>query len=379
MSEALAYLDRAERRRFVAGFGRIAALVAGAFAISHAVGLGYAPSATALAVGACVFLVLPAIARRVGDRITGHLVGALISGLVMFVASLRGDLPLGALAFLPLVPMLVQYLAGARAAAAWAGVCVTITLGCLWRVETGRAVTIEPLTRPAMIAQRNALEAASVIAVLVLMTALSVSLDRRRRRVEQLRSGKLSERVRRLTASIAHELNNPLAWMTSTTAFLQKKLAEPRSADLDQELHECATDLVDGTRRLVQLSDDLRALGPEATRIASGDPHRVVRLVKSLVGVTSDRSHVEIEGELPRLGMSEGPLTEVLVELILYGAEQGGSPTLTVRRDEQHVVFALVGLAGLEADLIADMLGPTVTVSPTPTAVAIRVPLAVSS
>ena len=379
MSETLAYLDRAERRRFVAGFGRIAALVAGAFAISHAVGLGYAPSATALAVGACVFLVLPAIARRVGDRLTGHLVGALISGLVMFVASLRGDLPLGALVFLPLVPMLVQYLSGARAAAAWAGVCATITLACLWRVETGRAVTIEPLTRPAMIAQRNALEAASVVAVLVLMTALSVSLDRRRRRVEQLRSGKLSERVRRLTASIAHELNNPLAWMTSTTAFLQKKLAEPRTAELDGELHECATDLVDGTRRLVQLSDDLRALGPEATRIDSGDPHRVVRLVKSLVGVTSDRSHVEIEGELPRVGVSEGPLTEVLVELLLYGAEQGGSPTLTVSREEQHVIFSLVGLAGLEADLIADMLGPAVSVSPSPTAVAIRVPLAASS
>lgn len=379
VSEPLAYLERAERLRFVTTFGRSAALVAGAFSLSHAFGLRYAPSAITLGAGAVVFLALPVIARRIGDHLTGHLIGALVSALVMFVASLRGDLPLGALVFLVLIPMLVRYLAGDRAAAAWAAIGIAISLVCLWRVETGRAVMVEPLTRPEIVAQRDALETASVVGVLVLMTALAGGLERRRRRVERLRNGRLSERLQRLSASIAHELNNPLAWMTSTTAFLKTRLREPRTPELDRELVDCATELVDGTRRLVQLSDDLRALGPESTAIPSGDPHRVVRLVKSLVGVTSDRSQVAIDGELPRVGVSEAALTELLVELLLYVGEQGGAPALTVRREGPHVVFTLEGLTGLEADLIGDMAGPSVVVSLTATAIVLRVPVAVSS
>lgn len=380
MAETLAYLDRAERRRFIATFARTAAAIAAAFCVSHAFGLQYAPSAIALGLGSLLFLALPALSRRIGEAGAGHLAGALISGLVTFVASLRGDLPIGPLVFLVLVPMLVQYLSGVRAAAAWAGVGIAISLVCLWRVETGRAVTVEPLTRPEMVAQRNAFETGSVVGVLLMMTALAVGLERRRRRVERLRSGRLSERLQRLTASVAHELNNPLAWMTSTTAFLKARLSAPRTPELDRELQDCATELTDGTRRLVQLSEDLRALGPDAGGVQSGDPARVIRLVKSLVGVTGDRSEIAADGELPRLAAAEGPLTEVLVELLLYGGEQGSAPTLAVRRDGPHVVFTLEGVAGLDAELIAERLESTVVArSPTPTSIAIAVPLAVAA
>lgn len=377
MSETLAYLDRAERRRFIATFGRSAAAVAAAFSLSHAVGLKYAPSAIALGLGSALFLVLPALSRRVGEALTGHLVGAMVSGLVAFVASLRGDLPLGALLFLVLVPLIVQYLAGVRAASGWAAVGIAISLVCLWRVETGRAVTIEPLSRAEVVAQRNTLEAASVVGVLLLMTALAAGLERRRRRVERLRSGRLTERMQRLMASVAHELNNPLAWMTSTTAYLKDKLAAPRTPELDRELADCASELVDGTRRLVQLSDDLRALGPDAIDVHSGDPARVIRLVKSLVGVTNDRSQVVAEADLPRIAVPEGPLTEVLVELLLYGGEHGAATSLAVRRQGQHLVFRLEGVARLDAGLIAELLGPDVFAeSPTPSSAGIRVPLA---
>jgi len=351
VSEPLAYLDRTERRDFLRTFGRVAACVATAFAVSHALGLRYLPSALALAFGGAVFLALPHLERAVGHRACGHVIGATITGLVTFVASLRGDLPVGALVFLCLVPLAVEYLSGVWAAAGWAAAGVAVTATFLWRVETGRATTIEALTRPEVLAQKNALEAASVVGLLVLLTSLSIGLERRRRRVERLRTGKLSARIRRLSASVAHELNNPLAWMSSTSAFLNRTLSVGRTPQLDQELVECSSELVDGTRRLVQFSEDLRALGAATDAPSCGDPRRVLRLVKSLAGVAPA---VALPDDLPPIAAPEGALAEVLVELLLSAGLQ--PPTLSLSRTEDEVIFTVTRAEGLEPDAVTEAL-----------------------
>lgn len=373
MSQPLPLLERSEQRDFLRTFGRIGFVVAGAFSAAHFFNLGYLPSALAMAGGALGLLSLPRFAERFGNRAAGHALAALVSGLVAYNASLRSDLPLGALIYLCVLPLVVQYLAGSRAAAGWAFVGVIITALSLWRVETGRAIAIEPLTRPENLARKNGLEATSIMGVLAMMTALAVGLERRRTRVERARMGRLAGRLRRLSASVAHEINNPLAWMTSSTSFLKGALTETSTPELQKELADCATDLIDGTRRLSQFSEDLRALTIENTETASGDPRRVLRLVKSLVGILPTAP----TGELPRIAAAEGPLTELLVELLLSSAEQGQPARLAVSSDAATITFTLGAVKGVDGRIVDELLGPGIaTITSTAADLALRVPIA---
>lgn len=373
MSQPLPLIERTEQRDFLRSFGRVGFAVAATLAASHAVNLGYLPSAVAMGCGAVALLALPWFAERFGNLAAGHALAALISSLVAYNASLRSDLPLGALIYLCVVPLVVQYLAGSRAAASWAFVGVLITAVSLWRVETGRAVAIEALTMPASLARKNSIEAGSIMGVLAMMTALAVGLERRRTRVERARMGRLAGRLRRLSASVAHEINNPLAWMTSSTSFLKGALTETSTPELQKELADCATDLVDGTRRLSQFSEDLRALTSENTEAASGDARRVLRLVKSLVGVLATAP----AGDLPRIAAAEGPLTELLVELLLSSSEQGQAARLTVSADAAAITFTLGAVKGVDGRMVDELLGPGIaTISSTESDLAIRVPIA---
>lgn len=373
MSQPLPLIERTEQRDFLRSFGRVGFAVAATLAASHAVNLGYLPSAVAMGCGAVALLALPWFAERFGNLAAGHALAALISSLVAYNASLRSDLPLGALIYLCVVPLVVQYLAGSRAAAGWAFVGVLITAVSLWRVETGRAVAIEALTMPASLARKNSIEAGSIMGVLAMMTALAVGLERRRTRVERARMGRLAGRLRRLSASVAHEINNPLAWMTSSTSFLKGALTETSTPELQKELADCATDLVDGTRRLSQFSEDLRALTSENTEAASGDARRVLRLVKSLVGVLATAP----AGDLPRIAAAEGPLTELLVELLLSSSEQGQAARLTVSADAAAITFTLGAVKGVDGRMVDELLGPGIaTISSTESDLAIRVPIA---
>lgn len=373
MSQPLPLIERTEQRDFLRSFGRVGFVVAATLAASHAFNLGYLPSALAMGTGAVALLGLPWFAERFGNLAAGHALAALISSLVAYNASLRGDLPLGALIYLCVIPLVVQYLAGSKAAAGWAVVGVLITAVSLWRVETGRAVAIEALTRPANLARKNSIEAGSIMGVLAMMTALAVGLERRRTRVERARMGRLAGRLRRLSASVAHEINNPLAWMTSSTSFLKSALTETSTPELQKELADCATDLVDGTRRLSQFSEDLRALTSENTEAASGDARRVLRLVKSLVGVLATAP----PGDLPRIAAAEGPLTELLVELLLSSSEQGQAARLAVSAEGAAIIFTLGAVKGVDGRMVDELLGPGIaTISSTDAELAIRVPIA---
>lgn len=373
MSQPLPLIERTEQRDFLRTFGRVGFVVAGTLAASHAFNLGYLPSAFAMGSGALAMLALPVIAQRFGNPVAGHALAALISSLVAYNASLRGDLPLGALIYLCVLPLVVQYLAGSRAAAGWAVVGVLITAVALWRVDTGRATPIEQLARPANLARKNSIEAGSVMGVLAMMTALAVGLERRRTRVERARMARLAGRLRRLSASVAHEINNPLAWMTSSTSFLKSALTEPSTPELQKELADCATDLVDGTRRLSQFSEDLRALTTENTETASGDPRRVLRLVKSLVGVPATSP----PGELPRIAAAEGPLTELLVELLLSSGEQGQAARLAVTVEPEALTFTLGAVPGVDSKMVDELLGHGIgTIASTAVDLSLRVPIA---
>lgn len=373
MSQPLPLIERTEQRDFLRSFGRVGFVVAATLAASHALNLGYLPSAIAMGTGAVSMLALPSFAERFGNFAAGHALAALISSLVAYNASLRADLPLGALIYLCVIPLVVQYLSGSKAAASWAVVGVLITAFSLWRVETGHAVAIEPLTTAANLARKNSIEAGSIMGVLAMMTALAVGLERRRTRVERARMARLAGRLRRLSASVAHEINNPLAWMTSSTSFLKGALTEPSTPELQKELADCATDLVDGTRRLSQFSEDLRALTTENTETASGDPRRVLRLVKSLVGVLPTAP----PGELPRIAAAEGPLTELLVELLLSSGEQGQAARLAVTVDSAGLTFTLGAVPGVDSRMVDELLGQGIgTIASTPADLSLRVPIA---
>jgi signal transduction histidine kinase len=351
VDSTLEHLEAAERRDFLRTFGRFGAAVTGALSILHAFTLHSSVSSVALALACGFMLGLPRISDRVGFRATAHLLGIVITALVSLVASLRGDLPLGALVYLVVLPLAVQYLAGARVAVAWTLVGVGLSGVATWRVLSGQAQAIPALATPEALASKDLFEASSIIGALALTTALALGLERRRRRVEAALTGRLAGRLRRLTGSVAHELNNPLAWMTSTARFLDEALRREPGPEREADLQECTTDLTEGVRRLGVFSEDLRALGPDARR-PTADLARVLRLVTSLSGV---QTRID---PAPRptlaLHVPEGALTEALVELVL----RTSAPALSVALEGETVVFSISSAQAIDRGVLPEVLGP---------------------
>lgn len=309
--------------------------------------LHYYTGAAILGVCAAVLVSLPWLARRTSITVAAHLAALTFTFGVAFLSFIRGDLPMGALIFLIVGPVVLGYLVGPRAAFAWAAVGVVLTAIVLWRVETGRAEPIPELTSPEVLAQKNAFEAFAVVGLLVLMTTAALSIDRRRALVEQERLRLLEElsqrsagaRLGRLASGVAHEINNPLAWMTSGLSLLQQKA----KSDPDAEVGEVLGEVMDGAQRLAVIVSDLQAVSHRALNPQdAADPVRVLRIVKSLATAEVGRRgvlEVETPSGLPRIRGNEGALAELLLELVLDSTSTDVSLTAEVKAG--GVVFVL--------------------------------------
>ena len=318
-------LEHQQRTEFLRSLSRVATAFAFLLVPGYALGLQFYEGAATLALAGLVFALLPWIARRTSIAVSAHLAALAFTSGVSIIALVRGDLPLGALVFLSLSPVVLAYLVGPKAAMSWALVGAIVIAVVLWRVETGRAHTVPQLATPEALAQKNAFEAFGLIVVLMLMTSMALSVDRRRRVVEQERLRLLEElneraagaRLGRLASGVAHEINNPLAWMTSGLSFLQHRFR----GDPDPEVAEVISDVTHGAQRLAAIVADLQAVSYRDTNPAdAADPMRVLRIVKSLATAEVGRRgvlEVETPAQLPRIRGNEGVLAELLLELVL--------------------------------------------------------------
>ncbi|NMO16008.1 two-component sensor histidine kinase [Pyxidicoccus fallax] len=130
--------------------------------------------------------------------------------------------------------------------------------------------------------------------------------------------------VGKLAAGVAHEVNNPLAYVKSNLGFLQEELRE--AAPDVEELRRVLDETQQGVLRIQQIVTDLRRFSRDTTveaeesctvEEAMGEAQRLASVrLRSLGEVVA-----EVAPALPRVRVSQRHLVQVLVNLLLNAAD----------------------------------------------------------
>ncbi len=157
-----------------------------------------------------------------------------------------------------------------------------------------------------------------------------VEMERELRRTERLAA------VGQLSASIAHEIRNPLAAISGSVQVLQSSLSEPSRSAPAQRLMEIVVREADRLNQLI--TDFLLYARPAPPRL---EPVSVEELVRAVVEMFESsrpagiRMAVEVEPEL-RAAADAGQLRQVLWNLVLNASQampRGGTLALGARAE----------------------------------------------
>ena len=151
--------------------------------------------------------------------------------------------------------------------------------------------------------------------------------DRRRAEEEQRLAA-----VGTLASGVAHEINNPLTYVTSNLAFVEETLAKVRGMHPDvQDAEEAAAEASLGARRVRDIVRDLRfvARPPDGRRIEV-DPVQEIKSALNLAQAEIDRrSGLELRLDpCPPVLASQGQIGQVMLHLLVNAAQSTppGSP-----------------------------------------------------
>ena len=155
--------------------------------------------------------------------------------------------------------------------------------------------------------------------------ALAVFRDlRERKRFEsQLITSERMASLGRLAATVGHEINNPLAYVLSSLALIERELASlpPGQA---QTLRELIGNVDEGARRIRDVVEDLRVFSRERTgEIGSVDLVRLLDRAASMASheVRRRAKLVKDYRELPPISGNEARLGQVFLNLLVNAAQ----------------------------------------------------------
>jgi PAS domain S-box-containing protein len=123
-----------------------------------------------------------------------------------------------------------------------------------------------------------------------------------------------------LAAGVAHEINNPLAFMQTNLVLLADRLA----ATADPELARVLADVRDGAARIQALVRDLRSFArPDTERVAAVDLREVVdSCVRMSQNEIRSRANLVVAvGDVPPVAGSASRLGQVFLNLLINAAQ----------------------------------------------------------
>lgn len=149
-----------------------------------------------------------------------------------------------------------------------------------------------------------------------------------------------------LASGVAHEINNPLTYVTSNLAFVEETLAKVRGLHPDvEEAEEAAAEATLGARRVRDIVRDLRfvARPPDGRRIEV-DPVQEIRSAVTLAQAEiQHRAGLTLQLEpCPPVLAGQGQIGQVMIHLLINAAQStpAGSPAthlvrVSSRTDEE--------------------------------------------
>ncbi len=182
-----------------------------------------------------------------------------------------------------------------------------------------------------------------------------------------LRSEKLAA-VGQLTASIAHEVNNPIAVMQGNLDLLRQQLDDDALSSVRSEL-QLLDEQVDRMRLIVTQLLQFARPGEYAGYITALDTAQVLQDCGVLVAHLLSRSGIAVQRELAatrRPAINRNELQQVLVNLLVNAIDampHGGTLQLRTRDVEPDSVQIEIGDSGggLDAELMNQLFQPFVT------------------
>jgi signal transduction histidine kinase len=183
-----------------------------------------------------------------------------------------------------------------------------------------------------------------------------------------------------LSAGVAHEINNPLAYVLSNIGFATEELArrarDPSFTDAFagtlEPILEALKDAREGALRVDGVVKDLQTFSrDDETARASIDVNRAVKLAASLAeNEVRHRARIILDhGNVPLVDANEGRLSQVLLNLLLNAAQAVGEGdaaaneirVVTTHEDGHVVVRVIDSGTGIPANVLGRVFDPFFT------------------
>jgi PAS domain S-box-containing protein len=122
-----------------------------------------------------------------------------------------------------------------------------------------------------------------------------------------------------LTASVGHEIKNPLSYLQMTLTMMRQRLEREAKVDIPALQHDIGV-AIEGTERIVSLVRDLQSFSrPTAEELGEADLNAVVRSILALASAElKSKSRVELRlGTLPPVRGSPVRLGQIVLNLVL--------------------------------------------------------------
>jgi len=166
----------------------------------------------------------------------------------------------------------------------------------------------------------------AVVARTTELASRSIELERALRELGESRQRlELADRMASLgtlAAGVAHEINNPLAYLLSNVQVARERIREDYNAD--EELSECLADAEKGCLRVKEIVEDMR----ELTRVPSFDagPKQLHPILEECLQNEDDEIRrrarvVRSYGDVPEISAADGRLAQVFRNLIINAVQ----------------------------------------------------------
>lgn len=179
-----------------------------------------------------------------------------------------------------------------------------------------------------------------------------------------------------LAAGVAHEINNPLAYVMGNIEYALRELSSPVCArHVPGTVMEALTTALEGSHRIRVIVEDLRVF----SRTGDGRPHPVdlQRVLDSAIGMAATQIRYRANlvrdfDEVPQIAANENRLGQVFLNLLINAAQaipEGHSAEheirVRLRRSATHVEVEISDTgAGIPSNVRQRLFQPFVTTKP---------------